>query len=157
MMKYKGYTALPEIDADSGIIFGRVVGLRDVITFQGTSVSETVQAFHDSVDDYLELCAQRGEQPEKPYSGHFVVRIEPELHRALANWAEVQSLSLNRAVESVLETVFGALISGAPAGVDLLPGTTTRSIGLGPKKPRPSQKKKLKSSQTTDLKKRKHR
>src|SRR5262249_40408226 len=123
------------------VLFGRVIGLRDVITFQGTSVAEVGQAFHDSVDDYLEFCAERGESPEKPYSGHFVVRIEPELHRALANWAEAQSVSLNPAVESVLEKLFTGLMSGAPTGVDLLPGTT-RFGGFGPKKPKTVKKSK---------------
>src|SRR5262249_23937678 len=106
----------------------------------------------DSVDDYLEFCAERGESPEKPYSGHFVVRIEPELHRALANWAEAQSVSLNRAVESVLETVFSGLTSGAPTGVDLLPGTT-RFIGFVPKKPKKAVKKSKPVKPTKPLKK----
>ena len=73
-MKYKGYTGIVELDEESGTLFGRVIGLRDVITFQGESVAEIVQAFHDSVDDYLEFCVQRGESPEKPYSGQFVLR-----------------------------------------------------------------------------------
>ena len=59
-MKYKGYLGVVELDEDSGILFGEVTGLRDVITFQGETVAETIQAFHDSVDDYLEFCkAQR--------------------------------------------------------------------------------------------------
>ena len=76
-MKYKGYTGIAEFDDDSGVIFGRVIGLRDVITFQGESVAEVTQAFHDSVDDYLEFCASRGESPDKPFSGQFVLRIAP--------------------------------------------------------------------------------
>jgi predicted HicB family RNase H-like nuclease len=65
-MKYKGYTANIEIDEDDGILFGTVAGIRDVITFQGETVPEFVQAFHDSVDDYLEWCAQRGKEPHVP-------------------------------------------------------------------------------------------
>jgi predicted HicB family RNase H-like nuclease len=102
-MKYKGYTGLAEIDEDSGVLFGRVIGLRDVITFQGASVAELTQAFHDSVDDYLDFCAKRGESPEKPFSGHFVVRISPELHRDLSNKAESEKVSLNSLVASVLQ------------------------------------------------------
>jgi predicted HicB family RNase H-like nuclease len=112
MMKYKGYTGLPEIDEQAGVIFGRVIGLRDVITFQGTSVTEATQAFHDSVDDYLEFCAERGEQPEKPYSGNFVVRVAPELHRALANSAEAQNVSLNHLVEAALARMFPDVTGG---------------------------------------------
>jgi predicted HicB family RNase H-like nuclease len=73
-MKYKGYTGTIEPDEDAKVLFGRVVGLRDVITFHGDTMPELIQAFHDSVDDYLAFCAERGESPEKPYSGQFVLR-----------------------------------------------------------------------------------
>ena len=105
-MKYKGYTGIVELDEESGTLFGRVIGLRDVITFQGESVAEIVQAFHDSVDDYLEFCVQRGESPEKPYSGQFVLRIDPSLHREIASAAEAQDVSLNSLVESALKKTF---------------------------------------------------
>ena len=108
-MKYKGYTGIVELDEESGTLFGRVIGLRDMITFQGESVTEVVQAFHDSVDDYLEFCTQRGESPEKPYSGQFVLRIDPQLHRELAMTAEAQDVSLNALVESALKSVFPPL------------------------------------------------
>jgi predicted HicB family RNase H-like nuclease len=107
-MRYKGYTGVVEFDEESGALFGRVVGLRDGITFQGDSVAEVIQAFHDSVDDYLEFCAERGESPEKPYSGQFVLRIEPQLHRAISHAAEARGVSLNRLIEENLETAFAA-------------------------------------------------
>ncbi len=102
-MKYKGYTGLVELEEGSDVLFGRVIGLRDVITFQGESVAEVTQAFHDSVDDYLEFCAERGESPEKPYSGQFVLRLPPSLHRELANLAQAQSTSLNAFIEDILK------------------------------------------------------
>jgi predicted HicB family RNase H-like nuclease len=113
-MKYKGYSAVVEFDEDSGVLFGRVIGLRDVITFQGTSVAEVTEAFHDSVDDYLEFCAERGESPEKPYSGHFVVRIDPQLHRTIANTAEARSVSLNALIEAELTQIFSGDSSRTP-------------------------------------------
>jgi predicted HicB family RNase H-like nuclease len=101
-MKYKGYTGIAEFDEDSGVIFGHVIGLRDVITFQGESVTEVTQAFRESVDDYLEFCESRGESPEKPFSGQFVVRIDPATHRALSHAAELEGASLNSLVETIL-------------------------------------------------------
>jgi len=101
-MKYKGYTGIVEFDEESRVLFGRVIGLRDVITFEGDSVAEVIQAFHDSVDVYVEFCAERGESPEKPYSGQFVLRLDPRLHRELANAAEEQTTSLNDLIEGVL-------------------------------------------------------
>ena len=101
-MDYKGYKARVEFDAEAGILHGEVEGVRDVITFEGTSVDELRRAFHDSVDDYLAMCADRGEEPEKAYSGRFVVRIDPQLHRELALSAARQGKSLNAfAVEAM--------------------------------------------------------
>lgn len=107
MLRYKGYTGDVELDEESGVLFGRVIGLRDVITFQGISVAEVVRAFHDSVDDYLEFCAKRGESPEKPYSGQFVLRIAPRLHGAMAREAQTRGTSLNALIEQTLEETFG--------------------------------------------------
>ena len=101
-MKYKGYTAVIEIDEDSGLLFGHVLGLRDGINFQGETVAEARRSFHDSVDCYLEFCASRDEKPEKPYSGRFMIRIESDLHRALVHEALARGVSLNHLVASTL-------------------------------------------------------
>ena len=77
-MKYKGYTGIVELDEESGTLFGRVIGLRDVITFQGESVAEIVQAFHDSVDDYLEFCV-----PARRESGETLLRTIRPAHRSI--------------------------------------------------------------------------
>jgi predicted HicB family RNase H-like nuclease len=99
MTLYKGYLGSFEVDVEAGVIFGRVAGLRDVVTFQGETVAEAIQAFHDSVDDYLDFCAERGESPEKPFSGRFLFRMAPELHRRLAAEAEARGESINTLIE----------------------------------------------------------
>lgn len=103
MMEYKGYIAKIEFDDDDNLFHGEVINLRDVITFQGHAVNELRQAFQESVEDYLEFCATRGEQPEKPYSGKFSVRLDPELHRKIAIQARMNSKSLNRWINETLE------------------------------------------------------
>jgi predicted HicB family RNase H-like nuclease len=75
-----------------------------VITFQGKSVEDLRLAFQDSIDDYLEFCAQRNEEPEKPFSGKFIVRIPPELHRKIYTQAKLSGKSLNSWVSEALET-----------------------------------------------------
>ena len=95
MMEYKGYFAKIEFDDDASIFHGEVINLRDVITFEGETVKELKQAFRDSIDDYLDFCADRGEAPEKPYSGKFVVRVEPELHKNITIEARKAGKSLN--------------------------------------------------------------
>lgn len=92
-----------EFDDEAGIFHGEVINLRDVITFQGESVQELRQAFQDSVEDYLEFCAERNEEPEKPFSGTFTLRIPPELHRDIALRAKLAHKSLNSWVTEVLE------------------------------------------------------
>ena len=94
-MEYKGYSAKVEFDDDANIFHGEVINLRDVITFEGETVKKLKQAFQDSVDDYLDFCAQRGEAPEKPYSGKFVIRVEPELHKNITIEARKAGKSLN--------------------------------------------------------------
>lgn len=104
MMEYKGYTARVEFDDDAGVLFGEVLNLRDVVTFQGRTVDELRQAFRDSVDDYLAFCRSLGQPPDRPYSGRFVVRIDPDLHKAVATRAMLSRKSLNAWVQGVLES-----------------------------------------------------
>ena len=102
-MTYKGYQAIVELQEEAGVFHGEVIDTRDVITFQGSSVSELIQAFEDSVDDYLEFCASRGEVPEKPFSGKFLVRVPPEVHRQIMAEARRQGKSLNAYVLEKLQ------------------------------------------------------
>jgi predicted HicB family RNase H-like nuclease len=78
MLEYKGYIAT--VEAEDGVFFGRVAGLRDVITFEGSTFAEVEQAFHESIDDYLAFCAERGEPPDRPYSG------SPQATLATVRW-----------------------------------------------------------------------
>lgn len=105
MMEYKGYIGKAEIDADAGVLHGEVINVRDVITFEGETVEELRQAFEESVDDYLDFCTQHGEEPEKPFSGKFVVRIPPELHREVYTLAKLSNKSLNGWVSEALEFI----------------------------------------------------
>jgi predicted HicB family RNase H-like nuclease len=105
MMEYKGYIGKVEIDEDAGLFHGEVINVRDVITFEGKTVRELRRAFRESVDDYLAFCVARSEDPEKPFSGKFVVRVPPALHRKIYAQARLANKSLNRWVNDVLEVV----------------------------------------------------
>jgi len=104
MMEYKGYMGRVTFDDVAGIFHGDVINTRDVITFQGESVAELKTAFHESVDDYLAFCAKRGEPPDKPFSGQFVARIPPDLHRKANLAASLSGKSLNAWVCEQLES-----------------------------------------------------
>ena len=104
MMEYKGYVGKVEFDDEAGIFHGEVLDTRDVITFQGQSVAELKTAFQGSIDDYLAFCEQRGEEPNKPFSGQFVTRIPPDLHRQVNLAASISGKSLNAWVVEQLQT-----------------------------------------------------
>ena len=105
-MTYRGYTAAVEYDADDRLFSGRIVDLRDVIHFEGTSVGELEAAMRETVDDYLAYCAEQGEEPDRPYSGKVGLRLDSELHRAAAARAAAEGKSLNDlVVEALAERV----------------------------------------------------
>lgn len=103
MLNYKGYIGHVEFDDESNIFHGEVINVRDVITFQGTTPEQIKHAFKDSVEDYLAFCAERGEDPEKPFSGKLNVRLSPELHKAAYISAKLHGQSLNHWICETLE------------------------------------------------------
>ena len=102
-MEYNGYHAVVTFDDEVGILHGEVIGTRDVITFQGKSVDELRQAFKDSVEEYLKICAERNREPDKPFSGRVVLRMEPEVHRAAVTAAKTGGVSLNSWIVSAIQ------------------------------------------------------
>jgi len=105
MLEYKGYIARVDLNEDAAIFHGEVINTRDVITFQGETVRELHAALEDSIEDYLEFCAERNEKPEKPFSGKFMLRIEPDLHRQVYIAAKKTGKSLNQFVSDELQHV----------------------------------------------------
>ena len=103
MLEYKGYRGQVELDVGAGVFHGEVLDTRDVVTFEGRSVVEIRRAFKDSIDDYLEFCAERGEEPDKPFSGRLMLRLPPELHRKLHLTAREERKSLNQLITEKLD------------------------------------------------------
>lgn len=100
---YKGYVGEVEVDVEAGVLGGEVIGLRDVVHFEGSTVREAEKAFHESVDEYLEWCRELGKAPERPFSGKVLVRMDPALHRRLVRQAEQTSTSVNSFVVESIE------------------------------------------------------
>lgn len=109
MLEHQGYLGRVEFDDEADVFHGEVVGIRDVVTFEGKSVDELRQAFHDSVEDYLAFCEERGESPDKPCSGKFVLRLGPELHRQANMLAAASGKSLNAWVTERLSSVINSM------------------------------------------------
>ena len=104
VLKYKGYTGSVVFDAEDKIFHGRVLGLSfALIGFEGSTVAEIEKDFHDAVDDYLNMCAEQGKEPEKPFKGSFNIRLNPTLHGRLVVNAANKGMTLNAYVKKILE------------------------------------------------------
>ena len=99
-MEYKGYRGSVEFSEEDALFYGKVLGIRALISYEGSTARELLTDFHGAVDDYLELCAQQGKEPERAYKGSFTVRISPELHKQAVVAAMAHNMSLNSFVES---------------------------------------------------------
>jgi len=105
MMEYNGYAAGPiDFDPADKAFSGTVAGLRDGFHFEGRTASELERAFRESINSYLELCDQTGQQPDRPFNGKILVRTEPELHRKAALRAAVEGVSLSRWISQQIES-----------------------------------------------------
>lgn len=103
-LHHKNYSGVFAFSPDDDTFHGEVVGIRDVVHFSGRSIDELRASFQETVDDYLATCAEIGKQPDKPYSGRFVVRVSPEAHRLAETAAKDSGKSLNAFACEALET-----------------------------------------------------
>ncbi|WP_419906558.1 type II toxin-antitoxin system HicB family antitoxin [Hoeflea sp.] len=106
-MTYKGYSARIEYDDEDGLLVGFIAGIRDGVGFHAESVEGLKTAFYEAVDDYVETCAKIGKEPQKPYSGRVMFRVDPEVHRRAALAAELAGKSLNQWAEDVISRAAG--------------------------------------------------
>jgi predicted HicB family RNase H-like nuclease len=104
-MKYKNYEAAIDFDPELEMFHGVVINTRDVINFYGKSVAELKREFKNSIEDYLDFCKKRNEEPDKPFSGNLMLRITPSLHQRLYSKAKKSGKSLNSLIEESLATL----------------------------------------------------
>jgi predicted HicB family RNase H-like nuclease len=102
IIQYKDYYASVHFSAEDEIFYGKIIGINDLVSFEGSSVKELKKSFHEAVDDYLETCAHVGKEPEKTYKGTFNVRIPVELHKEAALFAAINNVSLNDFVKTAI-------------------------------------------------------
>ena len=115
ILAHAGYFGSIESDLENGTLHGTVQGLRDVVTYEAKTLPALVKAFRGSVNDYLAYCEERGEQPDRPYSGKFGARLTPEMHRQAAALAEIEGVSLNDLVARALEREIATAAGRSPA------------------------------------------
>jgi predicted HicB family RNase H-like nuclease len=108
IMQLEGYVARIDYDEDEKTFRGKVANIRDSIVFVGKTPEELEEDFAEQLKFYFEVCKKRGKEPDRPYSGQFVLRVDPEIHRALAVAADRENKSLNRwAAETLARAAAG--------------------------------------------------
>ena len=108
MLQHRGYIGIVRFSPEKDAFEGRVVNLgTDGLSFSGRSVDDLRREFIFVVEEYLAYCTSRGEEPQKPFSGKFLIRIPPELHRRITIAAAGAGKSLNSWVVDILERSAG--------------------------------------------------
>jgi len=105
IMKYKGYSALVRYSPEDKCLVGRLLGITDIVSFEGESVAAMRRELKVSVESYLEDCEEMGRAPDRPFSGNLNLRIPSTTHRALSIRAEAMGQSINDLIVSAVDSV----------------------------------------------------
>ena len=139
ILNYKGYVTKIEYSMEDKVLYGKIEGIKDLVVFESESATEIENEFHLAVDDYLEMCAELGKEPNKTYSGTFNVRISSELHKALAYYAFSHNKTLNNTVEEAIrsfvdnapkENIFNIYTTTLPFKMASIDQTTSQTSDL---------------------------
>jgi len=103
VMTYKSFIGSVQFSAKDSTFHGKIEGINDLITFEGSSVSELTKAFHEAVDDYITLCKEANKKALKSCKGSFNVRIPAELHGKALQRAAMEGISLNQFVKETIQ------------------------------------------------------
>lgn len=104
-MNYKGYVGSICFSEKDGVFFGKVEGIEGLVNFEGESVTQLTESFHNAVDDYIQYCLDEGLPLHKSYTGNLNIRISPETHSRLAVMAKLSGISLNAMISRSLDKV----------------------------------------------------
>jgi len=100
---YKNFIGSVRFSADDEVFYGKIEGIEDSIGFEGSSVEELKHAFHEAVEDYIDICKVNNKQLQKTCKGSFNIRISPDLHCKAAKEAMIEGLSLNQFIENAIK------------------------------------------------------
>ena len=102
-MTYKGYLGSVAFSEKDNVFYGKIEGINGLVNFEGESVKELTEAFHEAVDDYLAYCEEEGIEPDKSYTGVLNVRLTPAIHRQIALLARQAGMTLNAFIKEAVE------------------------------------------------------
>ena len=106
-MHYKGYIGSVEYNEQDNILFGKLLGISDLVMYEGDSIESLKKDFQETVDEYYDDCKGLGKKPQIPFSGQLNTRIGHELHMALAMEAERNNVSQSAMLKQILSERYG--------------------------------------------------
>ena len=109
-MQYKGFMGSVEFSEADGVFFGKIDGINALVNFEGESVKELTDAFHEAVEDYLVFCEEEGIEPHKSHTGALNVRLTPEIHSRVAALAKQTGVSINAFIRKAVENQIAAML-----------------------------------------------
>lgn len=107
VLVYKDYVGSVRYSADDEVFFGKIEGIDDLVTFEGQSVPQLKEAFHEAVHDYIEIARANGKEPEKTYRGSLNIRLKPEVHKKANRLALLKGKTLNQFINDAIEHEIG--------------------------------------------------
>ncbi len=105
-MKYKEYYGSVHYNDEDELFYGKVEGIKSLISYEGNDVKSLKEAFKESVEDYLQTCAELNLHPEKPFKGSFNIRVGDKLHRKAMEYAWHHGTNLNTVAKEALTEYF---------------------------------------------------
>jgi predicted HicB family RNase H-like nuclease len=103
VMTVDDYHATIEFDPDLDMFRGEILGLNGGADFYGKNPQELRAEFKSSLEVFLEVCAEKGIEPRRHFSGKFNLRISPKLHEKLAIAAQASGKSINALAQEALQ------------------------------------------------------
>ena len=110
IIEYKGYIGSIEFSQEDELFYGKVQGIRALISYEGTTAAELIADFHNAIDDYLALCKEKGIEPRKPYTGVLNVRLTPEIHSGVAIAAQNAGITINAFIKNAVAKALGIVL-----------------------------------------------
>ena len=101
-LHYKDYIGNVCFSEEDEIFHGKVIGISDSISFEGESVKDLIEDFHNAINEYLEFCENNDKQPEK---SSFSIKLSPDLYNMATIYAGQKGLPLNVFVETSLKQI----------------------------------------------------
>jgi predicted HicB family RNase H-like nuclease len=82
IIEINGHKAVISFDPDIGMLRGEFLGLNGRADFYATNIADLKTEGTQSLNVFLEICAEKQIHPFREFSGRFNLRLDPQTHEA---------------------------------------------------------------------------